>query len=194
MNTPESLSYKDWHIPWANNQLTLKQGVDRMLALGAPQDDIPFLVKLMENPRFSIPGITLFHGAVDLKQHDCIHLVLGRGMLSKDEAFVIGFTMGSTNQVSTSEESLFCKISKHLYPRIYKFDDEDIGIFKDAVRLGSISRCVALDSFNFEPWLHCTLQELRERLGIESELIEAYYQVEKRRYPHSQASQRLMDS
>ena len=194
MNTSESLSYKDWHIPWANSQITLKEGVDRLLALGAPQDDIPFLVKLVENPRFSIPGVTLFHGAVDLKQHDCIHLVLGRGMLPKDEAFVIGFTMGSTNQVSTSEESLFCKISKHLYPRIYKFDDEDIGIFKDAVRLGSISRCVSLDSFNFEPWLHCTLQELRERLGIESELIEAYYQVEKRRYPCSQASQRLMDS
>jgi len=193
MNTTDT-SYQDWNIPWTEDSITLHQGLERLYALGAPPEDIPFLVKLIENPRFSIPGITLFHGAVDLKQHDCIHLALGRGMLPKDEAFIIGFTMGSTQMVTTTEETLFCKISKHLYPRIYKFDDEDIEIFKDAVRLGAISRCAALDSFNFEPWLHRPLTELREAIGLESELINAYYQVEKLRYPDSKASQRLLDN
>jgi len=193
LSTTGNDSYKNWHIAWTEDNITLQQGLDRLADLGAPQDDIPFLVKLVENPRFSIPGITLFHGAVDLKQHDCIHIVLARGMLPKDEAFVIGFTMGSTNQVSTAEETFFCKISKHLYPRIYKFDDDDIGIFKDAVRLGSISRWKALDSFDFEPWLQCTLKELRDEIGIESPLIEAYYHIEQQRFPNSQASQRLFD-
>lgn len=184
-------SYRDWHIPWAEDHITLKEGLDRMLSIGAPENDIPLLIKIMENPKFSIPGITLFHGAVDLKQHDCIHLLLGRGLLPKDEAFVIGFTMGSTNRVSTAEESIFCKITKYLYPRIYKFNDEEIAIFKDAVRLGTISNCEPLDSFDFESWLHQPLSALRGAAGIEAELIEAYYQVEKRRYPNSDASQRL---
>ena len=187
-------SYRDWYIPWTQDSITLQEGLDYLDTLGAPQGDIPFLVKLVENPKLSIPGITLFHGAVDLKQHDCIHIALARGMLPKDEAFIIGFTMGSTNQISTAEESFFCKISKYLYPRIYKFDDEDIGIFKDAVRLGSISRCLALDSFDFEPWLQYPLKELRKEIGIEPELIEAYYRIEKQRYPNSQASQRLFDT
>ena len=105
----------------------------------------------------------------------------------------LGKSLPSFPEADKSEENLVHGCQSQVWI-IHKFDDEDIGIFKDAVRLGSISRCVSLDSFNFEPWLNCTLQELRERLGIESELIEAYYQVEKRRYPSSQASQRLVDS
>jgi len=189
--THTTTSYREWHIAWAEDSTTLRQGLNSLAQLGAPQEDIPLLVKLVENPRFSIPGLTLFHGAVDLKQHDCIHILLGRGLLPMDEAFVIGFTMGSTHQVSTAEESLFCKITKYLYPRIYRFDDDDISVFKDAVRLGSISRCAALDNFNFEPWLDHDLKSIRHALMIESELIEAYYSVEKQRYPHSKASQRL---
>ena len=108
-----------------------------------------------------------------------------------DEAFVIGFTMGSTHQVSTAEESLFRKITKHIYPHIYRFEDNDIAVFKDAVRLGSISRCTPLDNFNFEPWLNHDLKTIRDALMIECGLIEAYYAVEKQRYPHSKASQRL---
>ncbi|OUS28481.1 hypothetical protein A9Q99_13280 [Gammaproteobacteria bacterium 45_16_T64] len=185
------ISYQDWHIAWADDQISLKDGLDRMLKIGAPEEEIPLLIKLVENPKFSIPGITLFHGAVELKQHDCIHVLLGRGLLPKDEAFVIGFTMGSTNQVSTAEESMFCKITKHLYPRIYKFNDEEISIFKDAVRLGTISDCKPLDCFDFESWQHKPLADIRIAAGIEPELIEAYYQVEKRRFPNSKASQRL---
>jgi len=74
------------------------------------------MVQLVENPKFSMPGFRLFHGAVDLKRHDDIHLALGRGLLPKDEAFAIGFTMGTSNKVSTAEEKLFGWISKHLYP------------------------------------------------------------------------------
>lgn len=192
MNLPQVKSYRDWHIPWQWGEVTLREGLDSLARLAAAPQEIPLLVRLVENPRYKIPGITLFHGAVELKQHDCIHLLLGRGLLSKDEAFVIGFTMGSTDAVSTVEETLFCKITKHLYPRIYKFDDEDIQIFRDAVKLGAISCCEPLDSADFRPWLDRPLRETREALGIESELIEAYYKVEKRRFSNAKASQRLI--
>ena len=189
---PVVKSYRDWHIPWPEDQYTLRECLDNLALLGAPPEDIPVLVKLVENPKYRIPGVTLFHGAVELKQHDCIHILLGRGLLSKDEAFVIGFTMGSTNQVSTAEETLFCKIAKHLYPSIYRFDDEDVSIFKDAVRLGSICRPARLDSFDFEPYLDDTLLDLRLAAGLDLNMMEAYYRLEKKRFPKAPASQRII--
>lgn len=189
---PVFFSYKEWHIPWNDDQHTLRACLDNLARLGAPQEDIPLMVKLVENPKYRIPGITLFHGAVELKQHDCIHILLGRGLLPKDEAFVIGFTMGSTNQISTSEETLFCKIAKHLYPTIYKFDDDDIAIFKDAVRLGSICRPSRLDDFDFEPWLDKSLKDARDAAGLDSGLIEAYYKLEATRFPEDPACKRLI--
>ncbi|MCG8669350.1 MAG: hypothetical protein MI867_08030 [Pseudomonadales bacterium] len=185
-------SYKEWHVPWYENDLTLRECLDNLALLGAPPTDIPLMVKLVENPKYRIPGVTLFHGAVELKQHDCIHVLLGRGLLSKDEAFVIGFTMGSTNQISTAEETMFCKIAKYLYPTIYQFDDEDISVFKDAVRLGSICRPKRLDDFDFEPWLDKSLLDLRVAAGLEFGLIEAYYQMEKKRFAKDAASKRLI--
>lgn len=189
---PTVNDYKDWHIPWHHDQVTLRECLDNLALLGAPPEKIPLMVKLVENPKYRIPGVTLFHGAVELKQHDCIHILLGRGLLSKDEAFVIGFTMGSTNQISTAEETIFCKIAKHLYPTIYQFDDEDISIFKDAVRLGSICRPKRLDDFDFEPWLDESLLSLRTAVEIDFGLIESYYRLEKERFPTAPASSRLI--
>jgi hypothetical protein len=102
----EPLTWKDWHIPFSRDQITLREAKESLAALGAKQEDIPLMIQLVENPRFNLPGIDLFHGAVDLATHDAIHILLGRGLLPKDEAFVIGFTMGSTDQVTTMEENL----------------------------------------------------------------------------------------
>lgn len=189
---PPVKSYRDWHVPWARGDITLRQGLEYLATLAARAEEIPLLVRLIENPRYKIPGITLFHGSVDLRQHDCIHLLLGRGLLSKDEAFVIGFTMGSTGEVSTVEETLFSKIARHLYPRIYRFDADDEEIFRDAVKLGAISHCEPLDRADFRPLLDMPLAEARARLGIEPELIEAFYRIEKKRFPEAKASQRLI--
>lgn len=192
INLPAVKSYRDWHVPWSQDDITLREGLDHLSHLAARADDIPLLIRLIENPRYKIPGITLFHGSVDLRQHDCIHLLLGRGLLPKDEAFVIGFTMGSTGAVSTVEETLFCKVARHLYPRIYRFDAEDEQIFRDAVKLGAISCCQPLDNADFKPLLDLPLRDVRNHLGIEAELIEAYFKIEKRRFPEAKASQRLI--
>ncbi|CBL45885.1 Hypothetical protein HDN1F_23020 [gamma proteobacterium HdN1] len=189
---PSVKSYRDWHVPWQWGDVSLREGLAYLATLAARAEEIPLLVRLIENPRYRIPGVTLFHGAVDLRQHDCIHLLLGRGLLSKDEAFVIGFTMGSTGEVSSVEESVFCKIARHLYPRIYRFDQEDESIFRDAVKLGAISRCEPLDRADFRPLLDVSLDEARRVLGIERELIEAYYRVEQRRFPEDRTSARLI--
>lgn len=186
------IDYRDWHIPYARGRITLRAALARLASVGAGQQEIPLMVRLVENPRYRLPGLTVFHGAVDLAQHDCIHLILGRGLLPKDEAFTIGFTMGSTHKVGTTEEALFGFVSRHLYPDVYRFGDDELRIFRDAVKLGWISGCRPLDQVDFAPYLDLSLARVRAEIGLEGDLILAYYRIEKRRYPGAPESQRLV--
>ena len=188
----EIATWKDWHIPFLRDEITLGEARASLSELGAKQEDIPLMIQLVENPRFDLPGIDIFHGAVDLATHDSIHILLGRGLLTKDEAFVIGFTMGSTNKVTTLEEHLYGLFSKHLYPKVYQFKEEEIRIFKDATKLGYISDCQPLDKIDYAKYLDWKLSDTRKDIGLESDLILAYYRIEQRRYPKSKASQRLL--
>lgn len=184
--------YRQWHLPLCHDNMTLAEARNDLAAVGAGSEQIPLMVQLVENPKYRIPGLDLFHGRVSLYEHDAIHILLGRGLLNKDEAFTIGFTMGSTRQVSGLEEDLFAKIARHLYPGPYRFTDADIAVFRDAVRLGYLCGCEPLDRVDFAPLEPLSLQTLRNRLGIDRGLLLAYYRIEQRRYPHDPASQRLL--
>ncbi|MES9941899.1 MAG: hypothetical protein ABW104_03800 [Candidatus Thiodiazotropha sp. 6PLUC2] len=186
------VSWRDWIVPLSEESKTLRQILKESSHLKAGQDDIPLIIQLVENPKFDIPGIDLFNGAVDLETHDCIHVLLGRGMLPKDEAFVIGFTMGSTNRVSSTEERLFSLAAKYLYPGPYKFNEEEIEVFKDATRLGFISDCQPLSAVNYDQYMDMPVAQIRERIGLEPDLLKAYYRIEKSRYPTDKASNRLI--
>jgi hypothetical protein len=181
-------NYRDWLIPFACDHISLREGLASLAELGAPAEDIPFIVRLLENPE----GLSSLPGSVDLHQHDCIHLILGRGLLPKDEAFIIGFTMGSTKRLSNWEEALFTWVSHHIYPETYRFSKEDLEVFKDAVHLAQISHCQAFDRIDFDQYLDAPLKDIRNILGLEVELIQAYYTLEKNRYPRSKESQRLL--
>jgi len=193
MNDAE-LSYKDWHIPLCRDQLSLTEAYSFLGQVKARQEEIPLMVQLVENPKYSIPGFQIFHGAVDLEQHDYIHIMLGRGLLPIDEAFTIGFTMGTTNKVGTTEEALYALVSKYLYPKVYQFNDTEISVFKNAVRLAYISDCKPLNEFDFRANAHRSLREVRYLLGLECDLLEAYFKIELARYPESRASQRLLNN
>ena len=71
--------------------------LDKMFDFKLHPKDVPLIIKLTENPKYSSSRV--FTGAVDLFTHDCIHVLLGRGLLLKDEAFVIGYTMGSAKRM-----------------------------------------------------------------------------------------------
>jgi hypothetical protein len=186
------IKVRHWHIPLSREELTLRQAADELAVLGLKQDDVPLIVQLIENPRFDFPGLDVFHGATGLVAHDRIHVLLGRGLLAKDEAFVIGFTMGSTDRVSQTEERLYGFFSKYFYPKSYSFSDEDYRVFQDAVRLGFISDCKPLSEVDLESLLDLSLADARKKIGIEPELLRAYYAIEQKRYPHSFESQRLL--
>ena len=189
-----TISYRDWYVPYLQDHITLGEAHQSMSLVRAEAEEIPLMVQLVENPKFQIPGFHLFHGAVDLLQHDYIHIALGRGLLEKDEAFTIGFTMGTTNKVTTAEERLYSIVAQYLYPKVYKFDKDDIEVFKNAVRLGYISACVPLDEFDFSSCIDMTLRDLRLKIGLEQELILAYYKIEMQRYSNARDSQRLLDA
>jgi len=184
---------RNWYVPLSQGERVLGEVHAELRRFALRQDDIPFLIQLVENPKYDLPGFTLFHGAADLWVHDQIHILLGRGLLAKDEAFVIGYTMGTTARVGETEEWLYGLFAKYLYPREYRFTEQDYEVFRDAVRLGFISRCHALAQADFHPLQQLTIRQARERLNIEEDLLRAYYAIEARRFPESYESARLLD-
>ncbi len=185
---PHVTDWRGWHLPLSRDDLTLRQALADLKRVGAAPEEIPLVVRLAENPRYD-----LFHGAVDLDAHDCIHLLLGRGLLAKDEAFVIGFTMGSTQKLGSAEERLFTLVARHFYPGIYRFTEDDVSIFRDGRRLAEICRCRPLDQVDYAARMDCPLSTLRHDLGIEVDLLLAYYALERRRFPDAPECARLLD-
>jgi len=186
------MNYKKWHIPIDKDDILIKDALIDMELYSNKQFEVPIIVQIIENPKFKIPGLTFIEGSIGLKEHDIVHILLGRGMLELDESFVIGFTMGSSNKVSDIGEHFFSLISEYLYPNSWKMDNEEIEVFKDSIKLGFISDCTEINKIDFSSLLEMTIKDAREKVGIEKSLIKAYYEIEKKRYPNFIESQRLI--
>ena len=152
------------------------------------EEDVPRIIKFVENPKYKTSKI--FSGAVDLFTHDCIHVLLGRGLLAKDEAFVIGYTMGSAKKMTRWRRNLFMFCCKYLYPEGYKFGEEERYVFYSGVMGGSHCK-TDLTEVDFTKFLKQNIMEVREELGIDSELLKCNYCAEKKLFPNSKESQRL---
>jgi len=182
MTTDEKV--ENWFVPLSTTDLTLQQAHSQLDEFGLEQEDVPLIIQLVENPKYDLPGFDIFHGATNLDTHDYIHILLGRGVMIKDEAFVLGFTMGSSNRVTTTEERLFGFLTKYIYPKNYQFTDQDLDVFKDAVRLGFISDCQSLAKVDYRKYIEWPVQKIRDEIGLEVDLLKAYYAIEAKRYPH----------
>ncbi len=75
----------------------------------------------------------------------------------------------------------------------FRFGPEEIRVYRDAVALGYVSRCDPLHAVDFGKHLNKTIAELRQEIGLEEPLLRAYYEIEKRAFPKSPESQRLLD-
>jgi len=170
MSTKQARS--DKKLRTALKEMTKSAGED---LLG--QDNIPLIIKLVENPKYFTSR--LFTGAVNLFTHDCIHIVLDRGLLVKDEAFVIGYTMGSSKKMKRWRRNLFMFICKYFYPKEYRFGEEERFIFHMGVIAGA--RCKAdLSECNFHKLMDNTLGNIRSRLGLDTELLKSCRNIEER--------------
>ena len=123
------------------------------------QSEIHWLVWLIENPESPI-SLT---GAIDLYNHDIIHVLLDRGMTTKDEAMVIGFTMGNSVTTSSWVRWLFEFIARHIYPEGYKFNEDELIEFARGYGYTRPERNIHLEHFDTSK----DVEVFRKKYGIE---------------------------
>jgi hypothetical protein len=184
-------SQQDWHIPFNQDALTLRDAVATAQQAETPEG-LPLMLRLQRDPNLSFLGQLVFRAGMDQRQHDSIHILLGRGLLPLDQAFVLGFTIGCSKKGSVPEHKLHGEVVRHFYRNVQLFNEDEGAVFKEGIKLAYMSFCAPLENFDFTPWYDQTLRELRDAAGVEAELLLAYYAVEKHRHPHSLASQRLL--
>ena len=180
----------EWHVPFSEQSITLRDALNGMSKFKLDPSDVPLIIQLIENPKYNLLGI--FPGRTPLHSHDCIHILLGRGVLVKDEAFVIGFTMGSSHRMTTLRERIFIFCSRYLYPAGYKFNEDDARVFRNGIRLANIHQRLDLAHIDYEQYLDLPLGEVRQKIGLDSPLIKAYYNLEKKLYIKEKECQRLL--
>jgi len=178
-----------WHVSLSNTRKTLKQALSEMDSFKLKQNDVPLIIQLTENPKYNF--FSIFPGRVSLLAHDCIHILLGRGLLPKDEAFVIGFTMGSTQKMTNFKIKLFLFITKYLYPEGYKFSDEEAHVFEMGV-LAGMKNPKDLSLLDFRWFMSWRVDRIRKRLGINGKFLKICYLLEKKKFKDSKESQRLL--
>jgi hypothetical protein len=124
------------------------------------QNQINWFVWLLENPKSPI-SLT---GAIDLYNHDIIHLLLKRDMEVRDEAMVIGFTMGNSETTSSWVRWLFEFCARYLYPEGYRFSEADLLEYEKGFAYGYTrpKRNIHLAKFDEKK----TIAKLRKEWGI----------------------------
>ena len=122
---------------------------------------IHWFVWLLENPKSPV-SLT---GAIDLYNHDIIHILLDRGMLNRDEAMVIGFTMGNSETTSSWVRWLFEFCARYLYPVSYRFNEYDLLEFERGFAYGYTRsrRNIHLAKFDVKR----DIEEIRKEWGID---------------------------
>jgi hypothetical protein len=183
-------SQHDWYIPLHQTAMSLGEALATLPP--AETGDLPLMLRLQRDPVLSFLGQLVFRVGIDRPQCYCIHILLGRGLLPLDQAFALGFTIASSKKGSLPEHRLNAEIARYFNRSETGLDENENAVFREGIKLAYMSFCAPLDDFDFEPWHGRSLAELREAVGLENELLLAYYAVERHRYPHSPESQRLL--
>lgn len=125
--------------------------------------EIPFLVWLLENPASPLH----LPGSIDLFGHDCLHLLLKKGFLPADEAYIVGFAMG--NDVSTKWlHLLILKFAAYfLYPPKYRIGYSELKLFDRGVRLGWRNKTKNIHKLDWSQWERKILKDVRLELALE---------------------------
>lgn len=127
------------------------------------QSDIPLIIRLLENPTSPIA----LPGKISLHNHDCLHIVLGIGVSSQEEAFIVGFTMGNDDCTKQWHVRLFKFFSQFIYPAKYRFNSQEIDIFDRGFEYGKKLKYRNINKLEFSCFLNLTIKEIRHLFGIE---------------------------
>jgi hypothetical protein len=182
------LKWSDWQPGLDTDDMTLAEVLATMPKSDA--DDVPEIVQKYENPKSpdALPG------AIELDRHDCLHVVLGRGLHVQDEAFVIGATMGAASDITGEIVDRFIEIATTDYPEVWRFEDAHIPSFRLGVGFAMDLMPGAdlhLTPYEAEPFQSRTVRDLRDQLGLVKAEMRAYFRSEEILVPGSRASRRL---
>lgn len=147
-------------LPYTLASLTLSEAYNAIG--GDSQSTVPFIIWLLENPAspLALPG------KITLHNHDCIHLLLGRGFSLEDEAFVIGFTMGNDTKTKNFHLILFQLFSMYFYPKEARFNYECYQSFYTGFVYGKNLPVKNLNQFDWHQLYHKKIAEIRADMGI----------------------------
>ncbi|MEZ6092590.1 MAG: hypothetical protein R3C05_32185, partial [Pirellulaceae bacterium] len=148
---------------------------------------IPFVVRLFENPASWIR----FRGAIDLDDHDVLHVLLGRGLQDQDEAFVLGFAMGTAKRVSWLQYRIFKTVLARLYPEPYRIPTYLLPAFDLGVECGQATGNKNLYKRSLHPLRQLSVAEARVQAGIDVDVLRSFFQREQEAVPLTVASMRL---
>lgn len=151
---------------------------------------VNFWVYLFENPQspIALPGST------SLFTHDSLHIILRRGLLPQDEAFVIGFSMGTDTTTKPWHIKVFKFLATHLYPVNYKLSEDELKIFDLGFEYGRsliTKHRKNLHRYPFKKYQNKTIKTICSEMGITIEALNEYREKEKQIIPHSNVSKRL---
>lgn len=183
--TPIGTEQARWNPGLANDHLALGQ-VYRTLP-GNAAGDIDPLVRLFENPASPLA----FRGAITLERHDCVHVLLGRGLLGQDEAFVLGFTMGAEKRVPPWQVQAFRTVARRLYTGANQFREADLRVFDLGRAAAQAMGAKPLSSFPFERHMDRPIGALRRLLGIDTAMLRTLYRAEAVLAPGTAESVRI---
>lgn len=178
------INYGDWNPGIDNGNDTLNSVLDTLP--GSDSVNISWKVKIIENPRspLSLPG------CICLESHDCIHVLLGRGLLNQDEAFVIGYTMGNAIKLKNWQISMYKYYASHIFPKIYRFGERELIAFDMGIVYGKTRRTKNIHKINFDSYKNQTLGEIRAKFDINLDILRHVRYIEKNIFK-SKASKRL---
>jgi hypothetical protein len=182
--TIQSIQRLTWNPGLDNGERRLLDVYREMPLAGSSAG--PWYVKALEDPR----SPTALLGATDPFAHGCIHIVLGRGMLPQDEAFVHGFTMGAA-RAPDWQRRLFRGCARRLHASEHRFSLQDAEVFDFAFEAARTCATFALHGVDFRRISATPLAQVRRYLGIEVGLLRALHEAENERWPLGRASTRL---
>ena len=182
------LKWNEWSPGLDTDDMTVREVLATMPR--SDPDDVPDIVRRYENPE----SPDRLPGAISLDRHDCLHVILGRGLHVQDEAFIIGVTMGADKTMTAELAETFIRISTTEYPEAWRFLPEHIASYRLGVGFAEdmlAGSDLHLTPFEEPPLFDTKVAAIRRDLGLVKAEMRAYFRAEEILVPGSRASRRL---
>jgi hypothetical protein len=173
-----------WYPGLETDELTVGSLLDTLPGLAA--DEVPAIIRAFENPDSPLK----LPGACTLEQHDVLHILLGRGLVDQDEAFVLGFTAQTAPDFSEADVQRY-RLAFSLYPEPYCIRGCDLLAFElgiEAARRMRLKKPLIIDLAQVRPR---RVAEVRAEFGIDKGILYDIFAEERQKIAGTPWSHRL---